>query len=121
MEVGVELASDPYSSFLLPALALSALINLVAGGHFLSSLLPTPSRSDPPALPHSLYYSSPSEVWGEEGEEQEVEQEEEEEEEDMQEMQVDYEEAGEQRFEDMYTKEVYYNLPRSLPQYQGLL
>lgn len=106
------------SQFLLPALLLSGLLNLVAGSHLISSFF-HPDQSGPEKredwteqLTEANYpnYSFESiQLGGEEleGEEMEVVEE-----------QV---EGEEQRFEDMYTPEVYYDLPRSLPmQYYGI-
>ena len=106
------------SQFLLPALLVSGLLNLVAGSHLISSFF-DPVQTSPEKredwteqLTEANYpnYSFESiQLGGEEleGEEMEVVEE-----------QV---EGEEQRFEDMYSPEVYYDLPRSLPmQYYGI-
>ena len=122
-------ASSHGSQFLLPALLLSGLLNLVAGSHLVSSFFPEPVQTAPEKredwteanpvdspwteqLIEANYpnYSVESMQLGEGELEGELEQAE----------QVEAE-GEEQRFEDMYTPEVYYNLPRSLPmQYYGI-
>ena len=109
------------SQFLLPALLVSGLLNLVAGSHLISSFF-DPVQTSPEKredwtdwteqLTEANYpnYSVESVQLGVGGGELEGEE--------MVEEQV---EGEEQRFEDMYTPEVYYNLPRSLPmQYYGI-
>ena len=109
---------------MMPALVLSGLLNLVTGGHIIKSFLAPDLPEEkyeevqdhlpPPYSSYSSYYSSPwdGEATGE-GELMRGEEEEEGEEEG--------EGLGEgveeqQRFQDMYTQDAYYNLPRSLQQ-----
>ena len=99
------------SQFLLPALLVSGLLNLVAGSHLISSFF-DPVQTSPEKredwtdwteqLTEANYpnYSVESVQLGVGGGELEGEE--------MVEEQV---EGEEQRFEDMYTPEVYYNLP----------
>ena len=124
-------ASSHGSQFLLPALLLSGLLNLVAGSHLVSSFFPQPLQTAPEKredwteanpvdspwteqLIEANYpnYSVESMQLGGEGELEASELEQTE--------QVEVE-GEEQTFEDMYTPEIYYNLPRSLPvQYYGI-
>ena len=92
------------SHFLLPALVISGLLNLVAGSHIMSSFFdPTHNgpvrREDWTEQLIESNYQYPVEPMQLGGGEEEVEE----------------KQMEEQRFEDMFTPEVYYNLPRSLP------
>ena len=103
------------SQFLLPALLVSGLLNLLAGSHLMSSFFHHPLKTAPERKedwaeqltePNYPYLAEPMQLGARELEPGELEVEEE---------QVEVEVGEEQRFEDMYTPEVYYNLPRSLP------
>ena len=106
------------SQLLLPALLISGLLNLAAGSHLMSSFFHpddktvTKRREDwteqltEPNYPYALPVESMQLEGDLKGELEVVEEQ---------------AEGEEQRFEDMYTPEVYYNLPRSLPmQYYGI-
>ena len=100
------------SQLLLPALLISGLLNLAAGSHLMSSFFQpddktvTERREDwteqltEPNYPYALPVESMQLEGDLKGELEVVEEQ---------------AEGEEQRFEDMYTPEVYYNLPRSLP------
>ena len=105
------LVSEIKLEYSLPALLLSGLLNLVAGSHLISSFF-DPVQTSPekredwteqltePNYPYALPVESMQLEGDLKGELEVVEEQ---------------AEGEEQRFEDMYTPEVYYNLPRSLP------
>ena len=100
------------SQLLLPALLISGLLNLAAGSHLMSSFFQPDDKTVPerredwteqltePNYPYALPVESMQLEGDLKGELEVVEEQ---------------AEGEEQRFEDMYTPEVYYNLPRSLP------
>ena len=103
------------TQFLVPALLVSGLFNLVAGTHFMSSFFDSGVATEAPErredwteqlieanFPYSV---EPMQTAG-----GDVERPPEEVEEEQAVVEMD-----EQRFEDIYTPEVYYDLPRALP------
>ena len=103
------------TQFLVPALLVSGLLNLVAGTHFMSSFFDSGVAPEAPERREDWteqlieanfpYSDEPMQTAGGDVERPPEEVEEEQ----------AVVEMEEQRFEDIYTPEVYYDLPRALP------